>query len=84
MADADKTKIIKIAVAAVLLLAAGGILAYQFISKDKPQETKEMKAAAAHEEAVNQAAQQQQQSKPLEIPEEVPREQRAPRTVIGR
>jgi hypothetical protein len=80
MADADKTKIIKIAVAAVLLLAAGGILAYQFISKDKPQETKEMKAAAAHEEAVNQAA--QQQSKSLEMPADIPRDQKKPRTVI--
>lgn len=82
MAEMDKEKIVKLSIAGLLFVAAIVLISMQFLGGSAPQESPAAKAAAERDAAVNQAA--QEQAKTVELQPELPRESRAPRTVLGR
>jgi hypothetical protein len=83
MPTQEQSKNIKLAVAVGILAVGGLLLAYQlFFKSDTPTADPAALKATAQEEAITKAA--AEQSKSLEVPPELQREQRAPRTVIGR
>ena len=80
---ADKNKAIKISVAAGALVLGIVLIVMQFTGSEKPPAENEASAAAAQaDEAISRAA--QESARTVEAPPELPREERKPRTVLGR
>lgn len=79
---ADKKQTIKLAVAAVALLIGVSLIAWQFLGgSEAPTESSATAPAAQADEAISKAV--QESSRTLELPPELPREERKPRTVVG-